>query len=271
MKEKKLLVNNLDLFYFDNERRNLPLLMIHGNSLNSTLFNNQFQSSVLDQYQIIAPDLPGHGKSSRSKNPEKDYTVSIFIMAIIQLIKELEVEECVLFGHSLGGHIATHVIQQLTSVKGLILSGTPPLTLPPNLQEAFLPNQAMSYAFRGDLSEEEIKALAGSYISKKNNNYEMVRNSISDCDPLLRPFIGKSIQFELTVDETEILKNAGIPVALFHGENDRLINLDYIKRLNLKLWKGQPVIIKNSTHSPFLENPDDFNSILEDFLSELNE
>ena len=269
MKEKYVDVDNIELFYYDNEKYAPALLFLHGNSMNSSLFYNQLADEKLNQYRLVAVDLPGHGRSAKSKDPENDYSVLSYIKTLIQFIKKVELNDLVVFGHSLGGHMAIHIGSQLKNdaLKGLIIMGTPPLTVPPKIEEAFLPNPSMGLMFKPDLSEEDQNLLADNLIEHENNDYDKIQKSLSTCDPLVRAFIGKSIATELTDDESEIIRKAKFPVAVLHGESDQLVNPEYIQNLQLPLWNGQILIIKNSTHSAFLENPDHFNKIVLDFLS----
>lgn len=269
MKEKKYSIENLDLFYMDNEKEGMTVVMIHGNSLSSQLFYRQFESTELSKFRLIAPDLPGHGKSSKSRNPENDYAVSTYIKNIIEFIQSLKSDTCVLFGHSLGGHIAIHVAQHVASVKGLIIMGAPPLTAPPKLEKAFLPNPAMPLAFKPDLSENDLELLASSYISEKHPDFNLMKCTLSSSDPLVRPFIGKSISTEVNEDEANIIKNADFSVAILHGEHDGLVNSSYIDDLQLNLWKNEIIMIEDAGHSAFLENPERFNHFVADFLADV--
>ncbi len=270
MNKRTIGLKNLELFYFDNEKEGPALLFIHGNSLNSNLFYRQFDDDSLSRHWIIAPDLPGHGRSGRSGAPEEDYAVSNYINILRDLILELGIKEVVIFGHSLGGHIAIHLIDELHNVeiKGLAIMGTPPLTLPPKMEEAFLPEPAMEFAFKPDLSDKEAGRLAKAFIKEGHKDYPLLKNSILTCDPLVRPYIGRSIATDVNNDESEILRNAEFPVAIFHGENDPLVNRDYIKKLTLPLWQNQIQTIEDAGHSAFLENPDRFNLLLSEFMED---
>ncbi len=269
MKEKKVTIQNLELFYVDNEKEGLPIIMIHGNSMNSKMFYQQFDSPALSNYRLLALDFPGHGQSQRSNTPEKDYAVSGFIQIIIDFITTLGLQEVVLFGHSLGGHLAIHILNQLKSVKGVVILGTPPLTMPPKLDEAFLPNPSLMHAFKPDLNKQEVHLLTSAFIPENHDGFELVQSSISNCDPLVRLFIGKSIGAEISEDESTILKKGEVPVAILHGANETLVNAEYIKNLDLPLWEDQIIIVEDSKHCAFLENPEKFNQIIVRFMNQL--
>jgi pimeloyl-ACP methyl ester carboxylesterase len=55
------------------------------------------------RYRVYAIDLPGHGYSDI---PAADYTASFFIGIVAEVFEQLDVEEAVLVGESIGGTIA---------------------------------------------------------------------------------------------------------------------------------------------------------------------
>jgi len=274
MNTKNLIINKLNISFFDNKiDANTTLLFIHGNSLNAGLFQHQLNDPALNQYRIVAADLPGHGASDKSINPDQDYSVLSFISILKGLVNELGLKNIVLVGHSLGGHIAIHLLPLLQeaglNVKGIVIMGTPPLTIPPKMEQAFLPNPAIGLGFKPDLTTDELQMLTSAFISLNNPFFNQVKESIQDTDPMVRPSIGKSISTEINKSEVEILQNSGVHLAVLHGANDSLINCEYIRGQGLNLWGNQVHTIEQAGHIPFLEQPEQFNSILQKFLNSI--
>ena len=271
MNRKHINVSGKELSYFDNETQGFPLILLHGNSLSASLFKNQFEGDTLKKYRLIAPELPGHGNSTRSSNPENDYGVMRFISILKAFIDKLSLKEFALFGHSLGGHIAINLLPHFNNCKGFIALGTPPLKSPSNPHEAFLPSPFVGLGFKPDLTDEEKRMLAAGFLAEIHPELDSVIEAISNADPLVRSYIGKSITDDKSSDETAIIKNKGkeIKIALLAGENDKLINLSYIESLSLPLWKDTPLILKNGSHSAFIDLPLDFNALIASFLEDL--
>ncbi len=271
MDTKKFTLGDDGFCYFDNGRDGVPLIFIHGNSLSAGLFYQQFNCPGLNAYRLLALELPGHGGNGHSPQPEKDYSVRNYIDFVLGFIKTLGLVEVVLLGHSLGGHIAIHVADEIegADIKGLIVSGTPPLTIPPRINEAFLPNPVMGLAYRANLSAEDLPQLASAYCSPACSGHNLLHESLAQCDPLVRPMAGQSIARDLTTDEAGIIRKAKFPVAILHGENDSLINCGYIRDLKLPIWRGGVVVIENAGHSPFIENAGAFNQMVVGFMNEI--
>ncbi|MFO7865170.1 MAG: alpha/beta hydrolase [Salinivirgaceae bacterium] len=271
METKTITINGLEIHYSDNENTSKrSLLFIHGNSLSGGLFHAQFNDAELNQYRLVAPDLPGHGASAKSENPEKDYGVLSFIDMLQQLVKELSLKHIVLVGHSLGGHIAIHLMKALQNngviIDGIALMGTPPLTMPPRMDQAFFANPAMGLAFKGELSDDEITMLASAFTHQKDA-LDSVKQQIQQSDPMVRPMIGQSIATQLTEDEVEILKSTKAPIAVLHGRKDELVNDSYIKNQRIEIWENKIHYIPDAGHCAFLENPGELNAKLVEFVN----
>ncbi|MBT3012640.1 MAG: alpha/beta hydrolase [Candidatus Thiodiazotropha sp. (ex Lucina aurantia)] len=73
---------------------------------------------ILDNVDVVIPDLPGHGESSA---PEVTYSASYFIDSVASLIDRLQLREIVVVGESIGAVIALGLAaRQHPSVIGVI-------------------------------------------------------------------------------------------------------------------------------------------------------
>ncbi|MEK4030491.1 alpha/beta hydrolase [Pseudobacillus sp. FSL P4-0506] len=110
-------INNRRFQLADYPGKKGTIIAIHG--LTGTHKNmHYYAESLKGDYRFISLDLRGRGNSS-----EMDEEPSIFKHAedIIDLIKELKIENPILIGHSMGAFISTIVASKLNSVKGIIL------------------------------------------------------------------------------------------------------------------------------------------------------
>jgi len=241
------------------------VIFIHGNSLNGESFRKQFDT--INDTPLVAIDLPGHGLSQKAENPEAVYCLPGYVDAIKQLVSEFKLHDYIIVGHSLGGHIAIEAADELTGLKGIILFGTPPLGIPPDMANAFLPNPAMGLLFQKDLSDEEIDLLCNSLADPSHIElYPNLAAQLKASDGNSRTYLLHSIGAGKQKNELEIVSRLNIPVAIFHGANDPIINLEYLKNMNCPtLWENTIHIIKDSGHSPQMEKTEDFNLLLKRF------
>src|SRR5579872_1636260 len=63
-----------NIAYLDSGGDGFPVVLIHGNSCSSQVFQKQF-TTFGPRYRLIAIDLPGHGKSDNALDPESAYNI----------------------------------------------------------------------------------------------------------------------------------------------------------------------------------------------------
>ena len=80
------------------------ILALHGWLDNAASFS--LLAPLLENAQVVAIDLPGHGHSEHYKFSDH-YQFIDYIPTVLQSIKFLGWKSCILLGHSLGGAIAT--------------------------------------------------------------------------------------------------------------------------------------------------------------------
>lgn len=267
MKEQTLIYRNRKInYYFQGDVSKKTIVFIHGNSLSSKTFSEQFNG--IKDITLLAIDLPGHGLSEPPAEPEKVYSILGYIDIVKFVIAELKISNYILAGHSLGGHIALEASNELNGLKGLILFGTPPLGIPPEMDKAFLPNAAMAFLFQEQLTEIEIELLSAALTD--NINKEKLKNEIRISDGKARSFLAASIPKGLFKNEIKIIENLNIPIAILHGEADSLISKQYIDGLTIPtLWKNEIQLIKNTCHCPQVERPGAFNAIISSFYNSI--
>ncbi len=84
------------------------LLLIHGMAGSSQTWR-EIVPLLAKKYRVIAPDLLGHGQSSK---PRTDYSLGAFAVGLRDLLDELGVESATIVGQSLGGGIAMQFVYQ---------------------------------------------------------------------------------------------------------------------------------------------------------------
>ncbi len=84
------------------------LLLIHGMAGSSQAWR-ELVPLLAKKYRVIAPDLLGHGQSSK---PRTDYSLGAFAVGLRDLLDELGVESATVVGQSLGGGIAMQFLYQ---------------------------------------------------------------------------------------------------------------------------------------------------------------
>lgn len=251
---------------YESNGRGKTILLVHGNSLGAELFSKQINSDLGKKHRLIAFDLIGHGKSDVASNPQQSYSLQGLIDTIITVVDQMQLSDFIIAGHSLGGHLILQAADRLQKAKGIVIFGTPPISLPPDVSKLYHPHPALGLAYKSDLTTEEIKQLADAFILPNTPSDKTIIQLIKQTDKNFRSAFAASAFGGALKDETVIASKIKIPLAIFHGEKDQLVNCDYIKSLTIPtLWKKEVQIIKNAGHCPQWENPIAFNELLEKF------
>jgi pimeloyl-ACP methyl ester carboxylesterase len=83
-----------------------PLVLIHG--LGEVKEGWQSQFELADQYELIIPDLRGHGECTKTEG----ISIPNFASDVIALLIELKIESAHILGLSMGGAVAQEIYRQ---------------------------------------------------------------------------------------------------------------------------------------------------------------
>ena len=87
----------------------------------------------------------------------------------------------------------------------------------------------------------------------------------------MRKNLGADLMRGNFINELEMLTSLTFPVAILHGENDQLVNCEYFKTVSMpSLWRNKIQLIRSAGHCSQFENSAEFNSLLSDFLAQIN-
>lgn len=113
-------VNDFEMYY-ELYGEGTPLTLLH-NFTGSSAMWKPFIPVLAEHYQLIVPDLRGHG---RSTNPSNEFTHRQSALDIFALLDYLEIDQCKAIGVSTGGMTLTHMATQRPSqIEAMILVGS---------------------------------------------------------------------------------------------------------------------------------------------------
>ena len=97
-----------------------PILCLHGHP-GSAASMSVFTNYLSQQYQTIAPDLRGYGKSRY----QRQFVMEDHLNDLLALLDRQQIEQCLVLGWSLGGILAMElVLKQPARFTGMILIAT---------------------------------------------------------------------------------------------------------------------------------------------------
>lgn len=242
------------------------VFMIHGNSSCGEVFRHQFQGPSAATHRLIAVDLPGHGASADAADPARSYTLPGFADALIELLDRLALPDPILLGWSLGGHIALEMASRMTTLRGIMICGTPPVGRV--MSEGFRPDSGVKYGSQENLSQQDIDAFGRNIFGASFN--PLLREAMARADGRARRIMFEGARAGLGADQRWVVGHIPTPLAIVNGADDSLINLDFIDGLQYaKLWSGRCHRLPGAGHAPFRESPAAFNALLAQFLADL--
>ena len=252
------------------------LLLLHGNSSSCTIFKNIFASkTLLSTHRLITFDLPGHGASSNSQIPEITYSMRGYADLAVEILSHLNVENVIVLGWSLGGHIGIEMIPLLqspessTKMRGLMIVGTPPALGLAQTDRGFtFTDGHMSLAAKKELTEEEIVQFSRSSAGQRFEQW--MEDDVRRCDGKSRHLMWKKFAEGIGVDQRKVVEGwEGGLLAVVNGGAEPFVNLEYLEEIRWKrLWKGKCLRLEGLGHAPFWEEPELFEGLLREFLQD---
>jgi pimeloyl-ACP methyl ester carboxylesterase len=245
----------------------IPVLLIHGNSFCRGVFRNQLQGRIANNHRFIAFDLPGHGQSSNAPDPERSYTRPGLADAAVELLDALGVTEAIVFGWSLGGHIGIEMISRFPGMRGLMITGAPPVGRN-NMAQSFKASPQTGVAGKQELSNADIDAFVKGIFGESAEAF--LRHAVARADGRFRKRLFEAARAGAGVDQRLTVESSPIPLAVVNGGADHLVNLDYFDTVAYaNLWDARCHRLNGLGHAPFWEAPGDFDPVLERFLHDV--
>lgn len=227
------------------------VVFLHTNSGCATDFKTLFDHD-LSQRNLWSFDLPGHGGLARSSEPEGSFSVEEHLQSLTDHISPLT-GDVLLVGISFGGHLAMEILPRLEKVKGVIISGSPPLRKPPNFAEAYLEVPGIDAFFRREVNGHELHDLFGR-LMPQSDEIEPMRKQFQATVPRVRPSIAEDLNRGAFGDEVDYLRWFTGPKVFIHPNDDPVPNMAYVSGLDAGLQIAE---IPHGGHFPHLDCPEE--------------
>ena len=245
--------------YIGDEGKGFPLVLLHGFLGSSKMWKPQIDF-LKDNFRVITPDLPGFGKSNKAKSHKSIQSISNFLL---DCLKEKKIDKFHLLGHSMGGMIVQEMVKsEGNKISKLVCYSTGPRGEMPGRFETV--NES-----RENLKKNGLEAMARNiaktwFVRGKNAKYFDVcieagkQTSIEAADNSLVAF--------KNWNGVDALKNIKNETLIIWGDQDKSYNLEQIQTLKNNIENSKLIIFKNCAHNVHLEQPDQFNKTIKDFL-----
>ncbi|RFZ90279.1 alpha/beta hydrolase [Mucilaginibacter conchicola] len=244
------------------------IVFIHGNSQSLHTWDKVIYQDALSNYTKITIDLPGHGLSFKSKRPQIDYTISGFASTISNFLEVYRDRKYILVGTSLGTSIISALDPFPKACSGVFLSAAMLSTKNISVKDMMQPNPTGVSGFKAVPSDEEIDQFIDRLIfcagPEIKQHYKEV---FKQTDSEVRACLSKSSVKPPEFDRIKNLMSANIPVAVVYGAQEALVQSDYLKKTDLKLWRNNIFKIDNAGHCIELDQPEALAGLIREFAT----
>jgi pimeloyl-ACP methyl ester carboxylesterase len=244
-----------------------PILLIHGFSQSRLAWTPQFESTLADDYRLVAMDCRGHGVSGTPADPDAYRDSTLWAADVRAVVEALDAPTLV--GWSYGGlvvsdYLATHgddAVSGVVLVGGITEKGTADADR--FAGERFV---ALDPGFRSTDAEESVAAL-DAFVDlcvecalDDADRYRMLGYNVA-----VPPFVRAAMQ-DRTVEHEAALAEIETPVLLLHGAADPVVR-PAAARKHADLFTNATLELYDAVgHSPFLQAPDRFEADLRAFV-----
>jgi pimeloyl-ACP methyl ester carboxylesterase len=247
-----------------------PIVLIHGTSASLHTWDG-WAATLSKTRRVIRFDLPGFGLTGPNAND--DYRVETYGAFVHALLDQLGVQQAIIGGNSLGGHVAmVAALQRPERVTRLILvdaSGYPlaPTSVPIGFKLSRVPliRSLSEHVLPRVIVENSVKDVFGdtSRVTPElvDRYYEITLREGN------RRALRKRMELVLGDAITERIPSIKIPTLILWGGKDRLIPLEAGRRFATDIKGSQLVVFDALGHVPQEEDPEVTVRALEAFLN----
>lgn len=257
-------VSNFNLSYDDLGEGDTPVIFLHGYPFSKAMWRKQLEF-LQTTNRVIACDIRGFGDS---EDESSILSIDLFAEDLLQFMDSLKIEKAIVCGLSMGGFIALNAHKRFPErFEALILCDTQCIADTPAVKEK-------RYKTIDDISANGVKNFNDGFIENVFH-----RDSLSNKKELveeLRKVVFENSQHIITAgltalaERTETCSTLGaisIPTMIICGREDTVTPLAQSDFMHQMIEGSTMHVIDNAGHVSNLEQPDEFNQYLLDFLT----
>ena len=253
------------------------LLLIHGMGDSSATWSHVLPR-LAENYDVIAPDLLGHGGSDK---PRADYAVAAYACGMRDLLSVLGVERVTVIGHSLGGGVAMQFAYQFPDrCERLVLVGSggigpevhPLLRLAtaPGVEQVLRLASSPPIRTAGRLGSALLRRLGALTVGTDLDYIADTYPALDDVTArkaflrTLKAVVDPRGQVITMLDRCYLTR--GMPTLLLWGDADSVITVRHAELAHQAMPGSQLEIFAGAGHFPHRSDPERFLRVVEEFI-----
>lgn len=260
-------ISGTRIHYIDlGDPKDLPVVLIHGFPFSHEMWDPQI-AALKGRHRVVAYDARGHGKSAAGDGL---YALEFFVDDLLGLLDLLKIRQAVLCGLSMGGYVALRAAERAPErVKALVLCDT---RSEADSNQGKLARAGAVKAVKKDGVAAFAESMAKSLFSPKTLAagkpcVERIKDIMKASPPL--GVCGTLLALAGRTDATAFLPQIKVPTLILVGEDDALTPPALSQAMHQAIAGSELHLVPGAGHLSSVENPDEFNKRLLDFLSRL--
>lgn len=254
-----------NIHYLDpGDQNSKPVLLLHGLGVDGSSWVLQFPALISAGFRPIAVDIPGFGNSPIGN---KKWNIERVSRDLADFLKVNNYYPVHIVGLSMGGTIAQQITLEFPNlVSRLVLANTFSILRPTTIRgwfyfvQRFLLVQTLGLPVQAIFVAHRIFPSAEQEILRR----EMI-SQICKADPRAYRAAMRSLGL---FNSRKRLHEIKIPTLVITGAQDTTVQPDHQSKMAGWIPGARQVIMKDAGHAASVEFPDEFNSLLLEFLSD---
>jgi pimeloyl-ACP methyl ester carboxylesterase len=253
----------LNYQFFKSDKKE-TLVLLHGFCENISVFNHQI-TALQTSFNLLCIDLPGFGLSAVIK----DITIPKMAEEVKLVIDYLEINNCVLLGHSMGGYVTLAFAKkysQLLNGFGLLHS----TAAKDNFERLGKRKQLINFIKKNG-SETFFKTFFPDLFFDKELNKTQINELIENANATDSNGIIEAIKAMMMREETfDVLETTQLPVFFAIGKHDSIITENDMFGQAARCNQSEICYLENSNHLGMVEQPTILNDAIIKFVNRIS-
>lgn len=268
LSEQQIDVGELRISYLTNDRLEGrdSLLLIHGFGGSKDNWV-RMAAHLSDDYNLLIPDLAGHGDSSTGT--ESDYPVEAQAATLTRFLDELDTASVHMAGNSMGGGITLYFASRY----------------PERVRSISLYDPAGSDRYPAEL-DEQLEQGNNPLVVRESGDFRRLMDFVLEQKPFIPWPLGDVMEREAIARQDindrifaaiqasaedyhpeQIMATVSVPALIVWGEQDRVLHPDNARVFEQHLPDARLVMLENVGHVPMLEVPERSAQLMREFIA----
>ncbi|XP_070542260.1 protein ABHD8-like [Ptychodera flava] len=243
------------------DQNNVVLFFLHGVGGSSDVWTKQLQYFANHGYEVVAPDMLGHGFSSTPRDASA-YSFFQLYQDLLAVFDKYSTKRNILIGHSYGASFTAKIATERRSVvrKLIMISGGGPLPLKPALCHVFCLPSCLLECCRSRLQDSFFRQAFHNF----DPSSEDKEHSFDIPSYVLRGIMLGQVWEEGDEDYHRCITPETL---LIYGSGDKLVTRDDEEWMNEAIHDSELKVIDGVGHMVMIESPDLVNRYIHEFIT----